>query len=345
MTTVFLSSGFLFLISCGTSNKKPSSSQSLAKGKINTYEFYSRFNGHPINDLKKAHNHLRKNCSSLIYLAGDSSLDNKHWLFGNSDQKDKSYYKENKTFAAALPAYKEILSNPIMVRDVNYWLGYFLDQKDQLSPSDKKTCSLMTSVEATTLMNNGKVREEPQDKFIKNTITDEDYLVISVGGNDIAMAPTQKTTYNLKKIFQSGSQTLDPEKEEVKYFITLLKDRVKEYIKKLVGNKKPKKIIIAMIYYPDENYQNSWASTILSQFKYSEHPQRLQNFIQFLFHHATSKIKDEMPGLSVTPVALYEALDGSDTKHYEQAVEPSIEGGKVLAQFYLKKLEITEPLH
>lgn len=48
------------------------------------------------------------------------------------------------------------------------------------------------AVEATTL-NERCRRLRPQDKFIQDNISSQDVLVVSIGGNDIALAPTPCT--------------------------------------------------------------------------------------------------------------------------------------------------------
>ena len=48
------------------------------------------------------------------------------------------------------------------------------------------------AVEATTL-NERCRRLRPQDKFIRDNISSQDVLIVSIGGNDIALAPTPCT--------------------------------------------------------------------------------------------------------------------------------------------------------
>ena len=36
------------------------------------------------------------------------------------------------------------------------------------------------------------------------------------------------------------------------YFVDLFKNQVENYIKKLVGRRKPRKVLVNMIYYPDQ---------------------------------------------------------------------------------------------
>jgi hypothetical protein len=51
-------------------------------------------------------------------------------------------------------------------------------------------------VEATTL-NERSYRLRPQDKFIRDNISSNDVLIVSVGGNDIALAPAPCTILSI----------------------------------------------------------------------------------------------------------------------------------------------------
>jgi hypothetical protein len=47
--------------------------------KIDSKRFYNTYSGHDVTDLKTIH-HIFNN-KKFIFLAGDSSLDNKHWIY------------------------------------------------------------------------------------------------------------------------------------------------------------------------------------------------------------------------------------------------------------------------
>ena len=90
----------------------PSSSSS-----INSNSFYREYHGHKVNHLEKLHTLLTKqnDKKSFIYLAGDSSLDNKFWLH---DEKD----------VPAVNGYEKILSPPFMKPDISYHLNKYLHE-------------------------------------------------------------------------------------------------------------------------------------------------------------------------------------------------------------------------
>lgn len=328
------------LINCHT---RATSSQ-VPEGKIDTVRYYKEWAGHPIGQLEKVYDHLKskKDCASFVFLAGDSSLDNKNWLFESLDKNNREHYKRenSKTFAEAVPVYQDILSPSLMVKDLNYWFSFYLNERPV---GEEKVCAINTAVEATTLMNGTDIRDKAQDRFIREKITDEDYLVISVGGNDVAFRSLQDTQIKLRSLMaalQQARVSLGADSPEASPFIILFKDKIEEYIKKLVGDKVPKKIVVAMIYYPDENYTSSWASGTLTELNYRNTPGPTQALIKFLFDNATSQVR--VDGLTIEGIALYKKLDGKTTNHYKQAVEPSVEGGDVLAQYYLESLGLRD---
>lgn len=86
----------------------------------------------------------------------------------------------------------DVLEPPISNADVTYWLNYHgIDER-----RNQKYGAINTAVEATTL-NSRTFRLHPQDKFIRDNIQQDDVLIVSVGGNDIALAPTPCTIMSL----------------------------------------------------------------------------------------------------------------------------------------------------
>ncbi len=77
---------------------------------LNARSFYGNYYGHPIEELEKVHHHFRNNSSKsdVIWLAGDSSFDNKHWF---------------QDTAPACNGYEKILNPPTSKQDITYWLN------------------------------------------------------------------------------------------------------------------------------------------------------------------------------------------------------------------------------
>lgn len=138
--------------------------------KINSTKFYSEYHGHKVKYLRILYPALRESCDSLIWTAGDSSLDNKYWF---SDPRP------------SVGVYANILDPPLSNADVTYWLNYLAEQR---GTNPIKRAAINTAVEATTV-NQRTYLLCPQDKFIRDNIRESDVLVVSVGGNDVAFTP------------------------------------------------------------------------------------------------------------------------------------------------------------
>lgn len=83
---------------------------------INPYEFYKTYHGHSIEHLTELLYELKSLDPSkkIVYLVGDSSLDNKYWL--------------PTTYVPALNNYENILKPKLMKPDVNYHLNSYLQE-------------------------------------------------------------------------------------------------------------------------------------------------------------------------------------------------------------------------
>jgi hypothetical protein len=62
---------------------------------------------------------------------------------------------------------------------------------------------------------------------------------------------------------------------------------VQKYIESLTAKTKPKKILVCMIYYPDEAQVPSWAGASLGALGYNSNPARVQMLIRKAFDEAT----------------------------------------------------------
>lgn len=288
--------------------------------KISSQEFYKTYHGHPTNHLKDLLIGLKKldPAKNCVYLSGDSSLDNKFWLASGD-------------YRPALNGYEHILEPTLMKPDVCYHLNKFLKNSNYYA--------INCAIEESTI----SARHESllaQDKFIHNNIKNDDILIVSVGGNDIALSPSLGTIWNMVLlIYMNSLETImtDPKNAwGMRYFVKMFKDSVKNYILKLIGVVKPKKIIVCMIYNPDEQMTGSWADRTLGYLGYNENPQKLQEAIKQIFKYATSKIK--IAGVEIVPFPMFEVLDGKDTNDYIQRVEPSIQGGEKLAKAFTNVL-------
>eukprot|EP00931_Biecheleriopsis_adriatica_P032016 TRINITY_DN18715_c0_g1_i3.p1 TRINITY_DN18715_c0_g1~~TRINITY_DN18715_c0_g1_i3.p1 ORF type:complete len:293 (+),score=59.60 TRINITY_DN18715_c0_g1_i3:124-1002(+) len=289
---------------------------------VDSGTFYDQYHGHDVELLEEVLTSLQSSHRSIVYFAGDSSLDNKYWL--------------DDDWAQAINGYEQILRPSQMKEDVCYWTNKLLMRKVP------QTCALNTAVEATTLGQRqpgwfwGGLTE--QDELIRDRITEDDYLVVSVGGNDIALAPTAMTIFNMLAMMKFAS---DESLEEgsafgMHHFVSLFRDQVQQYVTGLVSKRKPRRVLVCMIYYPDEHGQGSWADTALSALDYNANPHRLQHAISYIFREATSKI--DIDGVTVVPVPLFSVMDGKNTSDYIERVEPSSAGGQKMARLIVERL-------
>ena len=108
----------------------------------------------------------------------------------------------------AVGVYGDVLSPPRSVADVAYWLNYLSavrydganrnpfgrggDVDGKGRDGRTRYAAINAAVEATTL-NERTFALRPQDAFLRDNISPEDVLIVSVGGNDIAMCPAPCT--------------------------------------------------------------------------------------------------------------------------------------------------------
>ncbi|CAD7959817.1 unnamed protein product [Amoebophrya sp. A120] len=226
---------------------------------IHHHLFYGNYDGHPPGDLELAISTLRRPMTpqltqddsderALIFLAGDSSLDNKFWL----GQR-----------AQALNGYENIILPPLMKQDVCFWINSYLIRKNLHA----NTACVNCAVEASSLSSRAFGVLHKQDAIIQKSLTPKDTLIVSIGGNDIALVPSLLTVANLlvlswlvpktcteKCACSVGPPNLVPDMgcccgchvlncaqsylcgwpPGFGYFVDLFKNRVKNYVKKLV---------------------------------------------------------------------------------------------------------------
>lgn len=300
--------------------------------KINTSRFYYEYKGHQIADINTFYQltTVARPSTPIIYLAGDSSLDNKYWL--------PSTASTSLPTPSAPEIYHLCLTKPYPKADIAFWLNHHLGAR---------ATALNLAVEAS-LLRERRTTLLPHDEFIRDRITPADVLVVSVGGNDIAMSPTPLTVLHMLWLawLTPLSSIRSGRAWALRYFVRMFKTQVQEYVEKMVaGGNKPRAVVVCMIYYPleaQEGVAASWADAALRALGYNRWPERLQAVIRQIYERATREVRIE--GVEVRSCALFEVLDGKNVADYEERVEPSVEGGRKMAELIAATIEdILEP--
>lgn len=284
---------------------------------IDSKLFYSTYEGHDVFLLKKTHDRMRSQKPHCIFLAGDSSLDSKHWI-------------RNAPHVPALNGYEHVLRPRTMIPDVSYWINM------ELLERELSCFCLNTAVEESTLADRMNRRGPLHDALISKFIRTEDMLVLSVGGNDIALKPTCSTMLSMASLMLEPVQLLGPWNPIMAFMKYMFKTQIETYIRMLTKHTKPRRIGVCFIYYPDETKTTSWANRTLGLLGYDKNPKRLQERIKIIYEATTMQIK--VDGFDIVPIPLFEVLDGKCSQDYVQRVEPSVQGGHKMAKFILDKM-------
>lgn len=242
-------------------------------------EYYEQYHGHLPQHLCTVHAALRQRvrCEQYIYLAGDSSLDNKHWFFSGWDTKEAQMERAAPFTAEPVNGYEQVFVSPgRMVKDISFWLNKAAEDRF----GSGKVCTMMTSVEEST-MRDRQGQEGPQllaqDAFIREHLTTADSVIISVGGNDIALSPTVRTAVNMLLLTRMPQWLIRSGwAPGFGYFVRLFHTNLRHLVAELTENQVPRKVLVCMIYYLDEKATGSWADSTLAALGYDRDPEKLQ---------------------------------------------------------------------
>lgn len=281
--------------------------------------FYREYHGHKITDLETVAKELPRGRATM-YLVGDSTMDNKYWLRGDRP---------------ACNGYQDFLDPPRSVPDVAYWINHELE----LRGFGGSYCCVNAAIEESTLglRDGGKLL--PQDVFVQGTLQEQDIVICSMGGNDIALRPTLMTILSMIALLASPKWLIKLGLAPgLGHFVGLFRDATAAYLKAVCRLRKPRCIVPCMLYFLDERAGGSWADGTLQRLGYDKDPSKLQLIMREVYQRGVEHVVvDGVP--CVVPVPMYEALDGSDSADYVQRVEPSSQGGEKLAKLILDRLD------
>lgn len=306
-------------------------------GSIQAKKYYAEYHGHRVDHLEKVEKALRPR--NIVFLAGDSSLDNKHWLFPPGQVKEECNFDDDDFCGPLGQGYETILEPARGVKDVCYWFN------DAAAGNASNYACLNCSVEESALCDRENGVLLPQDEFIRDNIRADDVLCLSIGGNDIALKPSKSTMAAIAALNFLTPQIVI-EKWDMGigkgHLGGLFKDQVAALIRALTSKTRPKLVIVCMIYYPCET-GSGWADTLLNLLGYTKSPGKLQAIIDLGYREFTCKLgecfKDDPEGpLRILPVELSKILDSKDDQDYDNRVEPSVQGGFKMGHTLYQKM-------
>jgi len=314
---------------------------------VQCQSFYNEYHGHSIPDLNAVLRGLRKKLPddsdserNALFLLGDSSFDNKYWFNSKS---------------SPLNGYENVLgsrygSAPTMTEDIAYWVNkHLVDRSTEFDAATDRASGngsfcLNCAVEESTLSDRFNGELLAHDEFVRDNLRADDMILISAGGNDIALRPGAGTIANMLALLLQPSGMIESGWcIGLSHFITLFKTKMEGYIRSITAKTKPKLVVVCMIYYLDEIAGGSWADGTLKMLGYNRNPAKLQMLIRKIFTEATCKI--EVEGVKVLHFPLFEVLDGKTTDDYCQRVEPSSQGGNKIGKELVDRIILSEQLH
>ena len=304
-----------------------------SRAPISAADFYGQYHGHPLRALDSLHAALRDQNLSVAWLAGDSSLDNKHWLGGSPVVRHVALQRGNMrhTDCGRLPAAYAPAFEPgaIGLEDVAHHLAHALAVAGSASTAGSAHFgALNCAVEESTLYD----RESEllaHDTYVRDHIKAGDVLVVSVGGNDIGLHQSLRTLVSVGVLSRLPVWLIE---RLPAWALGNMRDlfgtQLERYVGRLTERTRPRAVIVCMYYYPSLA-GSGWPDPVLRALGYEATPQKLQRVIDTLFERVTRRI--QVAGVRVVPVALARVLDCTQEGDYVQRVEPSSQGGRKMA--------------
>jgi hypothetical protein len=293
-----------------------------ARRAVSSEEFYGTYHGHSPVLLEALFERLvadrrrRGEFVRVVFLAGDSSMDNKYWI---ADQEP------------AVNGYETLLRPARSVPDICHQLN-----KAFAAEGAAVVCINCAVEESTIGIRKRGTNLLPQDEFLRDHLTELDVVVCSVGGNDIALKPTVATVLGVGWLSRcaSASNIVKGTAWGLGHLRSLFTGDLEAYLRALSSKGRPALVVPAVIYYPDMNAKAaSWANVVLKAIGYNSTPTVVQSVIDRVALEVTNSLTAEAVGASKLHVAsLSEAMDGTCTTDYVARVEPSAAGGAKIAK-------------
>ena len=287
--------------------------------RVNARAFYAPYHGHDVAHLDAVRRLLAAGgARRFIYLAGDSSLDNKFWLSAEPR-------------VASAGGMERALSPPCSPVPPDVAAAISGRLAARLGPS---WACVNAAVEESTLASRGAGRPLPaQDGWLARALSPGDVLVVSAGGNDVVLSPSAATVAALAALLLAATDAglADGSAWGMAHCVRLFRDDVEAYVARLCAHALPSLVVVLFPYFPHEARTGSWADAALGVMGYDCAPRRLQAVMRAVFARATRAVRAP-GGVRVVPLALFDVLDAAPaSRDYVARVEPSARGGEKMA--------------
>lgn len=277
--------------------------------------FYEQYHGHPLEDLKIIHETLRRQGKHIVWLCGDSSLDNKFW---NLDCVED-----------ACNGYENIIVPAKSVCDVAHEINKVL--------CDSQYACINCALEESTVSRRMENGLYPQDLFVQQHLSNNDILIVSLGGNDTVLQPSVDIVCSIAALYLTPQWLLrngwcigkGPLRK-------VFEEGMQKYVDQLTAYTSPRLVMPCAIYFPCV-LGNGWCDRVLSLLNYSAggNPSQLQEIIRLGYSEFICNLRAPESSRLI-PIPLYELLDPYDTLDYKSRVEPSAQGGKKMATRFVE---------
>lgn len=274
---------------------------------LSSKEYYATEKGHSAENVRKVHKGLLDfGYERFVFLVGSSTLDNKNYV-----SNSMSYYP--------VSGYEKVLTDSCLP-DICFYMNYFLKVD-----GNRQSC-INCAIEDSDITE--RLSElYGQDAFIRDNISEEDTLVISVGFDEFT---SQRTQFNMRMLLRVSEQDFSDRSPCYLHFKSIVCERLEMYIKEVTSKKIPKCVIICMGYYPCDATSKCNNPCCLKCIVYDKNPEGIKHLMKVIFEDAITKIA--IPKVRIKFLSLYDVIDNKDEKLYTNCIYPSQEGGVLIAR-------------
>lgn len=217
---------------------------------------------------------------------------------------------------------------------------YFFNHVPQFVERGLNYSCINAAVEESTIADRGEGKLKEHDIFCRDNMREGDILIVSCGGNDIALRPTKSVMVSVGFLYLTPQILL--KNDWAPFGKSALRDLflvgMQSYIERLCSKATPHMVLPCMIYFPCLK-GHGWSDGLLNSLSYTEDgtPSQLQEIIRMGYREFTCKI--QVPKSSIIAVPLFEILDPLEASDYDNRVEPSINGGGKMGKHFADIVE------